>query len=48
MVPAAHDAAMTAVLILIAALALVLASVRYGVDSRRTSPRGHYRPNWRS
>jgi hypothetical protein len=39
---------MTAVLILIAALAVVLASARYGVDSRRTSPRGHYRPNWRS
>ena len=38
---------MTAVLILIAALAVVLASVPYGVDSRRTSPRGHYRPNWR-
>jgi len=39
---------MTAVLILIAALAVLLASVPFGVDSRRTSPRGHYRPNWRS
>jgi len=39
---------MTAVLILIAVLAALLLSVPFGVDSRRTSPRGHYRPNWRS
>jgi len=42
-----HDEAMTAVLIILAALAVLLASMRYGVDSRKTSPRGHYRPNWR-
>ena len=48
MAPAAHHGAMTAVLILVAVLAVVLASVPYGADSRRTSPRGHYRPNWRS
>jgi len=38
---------MTAILILLATLAVLLASVRHGVDSRQTSPRGHYRPNWR-
>jgi len=48
MVPTQDDEAMTAVLILVAVLAIVLASVPFGVDSRRTSPRGHYRPNWRS
>jgi len=46
--PTQDDEAMTAVLILVAVLAIVLASVPFGVDSRRTSPRGHYRPNWRS
>jgi len=48
MVPTQHDEAMIAVLILVAVLVIVLASVPFGVDSRRTSPRGHYRPNWRS
>jgi hypothetical protein len=37
---------MAAVFILVAALAVLLASVPYGVDSRRTNLRGHYRPNW--
>jgi hypothetical protein len=48
MVPQQHDEAMTAALILVAVVVVVLASVPFGVDSRRTSPRGHYRPNWRS
>ena len=43
-----HDEAMTALLIILLVLAVVLASVPYGADSRKTSPRGHYRPNWRS
>ena len=47
MAPATDDVAMTAVLIILATLAVLLASVRYGADSRKTSPRGHYRPNWR-
>ena len=47
MTRAAHDEAMTAVLIILVVLAVLLASVPYGTDSRKTSPRGHYRPNWR-
>ena len=47
MASSAHDEAMTALFILVAVLALLLASLRYGVDSRQTSPRGRHRPNWR-
>ena len=46
MVSAADDEAMTAVVILVAALVVLLLSVPFGVDSRRTGTRGHYRPNW--
>jgi hypothetical protein len=37
---------MTAILILLGALALGPLAVRYGVDSRRHEPSGRNRPNW--
>jgi hypothetical protein len=37
---------MTAVFIIVAALLVLLLSVPFGVDSRRTNVRGHHRPNW--
>ena len=40
-----HDD-MTAVVILIAILAVLLASIPFGADSRRTEAPGRFRPNW--
>jgi hypothetical protein len=36
---------MTAVLILMIALGVLLLSIPFGVDSRRTGIHGHHRPN---
>ena len=41
----ADDGDMTAVLILLIALGVLLLSIPFGVDSRRTSINGHHRPN---
>jgi hypothetical protein len=38
---------MTVVLILIVVIAVLLASIPFGVDSRRTEAPGRFRPNWR-
>jgi hypothetical protein len=38
--------AMTAALLIIAVVVVLLASIPYGVDSRRTETPGRFRPNW--
>lgn len=38
---------MAAALIFVAVLVVLLASIPFGVDSRRTEGRGRFRPNWR-
>jgi len=42
----ADDDDMTSVLILIAVVAVLLASIPFGSDSRRTEAPGRFRPNW--
>jgi hypothetical protein len=37
---------MTAIVILLVALVVILASIPFGADSRKTNGHGHYRPNW--
>lgn len=42
-----HDVDMTAALIFIAVVAVLVASIPFGADSRRTEAPGRFRPNWR-
>jgi hypothetical protein len=42
----ADDEGMTAVLILLIVLGVLLLSIPFGADSRRTGVNGHHRPNW--
>jgi hypothetical protein len=46
MAPRADHEGMTAVLILLIALGVLLLSIPFGTDSRRTGIHGHNRPNW--
>jgi len=43
----ADDEVMTAALIFVAVVVVLLASIPFGVDSRRTEGPGRFRPNWR-
>jgi hypothetical protein len=42
-----HRETMTAIVIIIATVALLVLSTRYGTDSRPSGEHGRHRPNWR-
>jgi predicted lysophospholipase L1 biosynthesis ABC-type transport system permease subunit len=42
----AHHVSMVAILIMLAAVLVLLGSIPFGADSRRTEAPGRFRPNW--